>query len=205
MTFLHFNAKSPTAVPHGNLKSSNVLLDENDTPLVSDYGLSSIISSSAAIQRMVVYRSPEYQHHRKVSKKSDVWSYGALLLEFLTGKPSCLSYPGRDSGIDLCNWVHRAVREEWTAEIFDTEITEHGRACQEMLALLQVALNCCEKSAEKRPEMADVMRSVEAIADREKGEGDDESSEDDLSSSSRIFQFINLAHQSKRNQPIHLS
>ncbi|KAG9451588.1 hypothetical protein H6P81_011553 [Aristolochia fimbriata] len=185
MAYLHVNSNSPTAAPHGNLKSSNVLLDENDMPRVSDYGYSSIISTSAAVQRMAVYRSPEYQHRRRVSKKSDVWTYGSLLLELLSGKASCLSYPGGERGIDLCNWVHVAVREEWTAEIFDAEIAAQRNASQDMLKLLQIALRCCEKSPEQRPEMVDVMRSVEGIAARESGddESSDRSSVDDHSGS----------------------
>nr|XP_009621169.1 probable leucine-rich repeat receptor-like protein kinase At1g68400 isoform X2 [Nicotiana tomentosiformis] len=86
---LHLNCSSSQAaaaavVPHGNLKSSNVLLDENDDVRVADYGLTSLIALPIATQRMVSYRSPEYLGFKKVSKKSDIWSFGCLLLELLT-------------------------------------------------------------------------------------------------------------------------
>ncbi|XP_077224934.1 putative inactive receptor kinase At4g23740 [Tasmannia lanceolata] len=172
MAYLHVNAK--TSITHGNLKSSNVLLGDDDTALVSDYGFSSLISISA-IQRMVSYKTPECQNRRKVSRKSDVWSYGSLLLEIITGRIPIHSAPQGSDGVDLCNWVHRAVREEWTAEIFDLEIAVQKGASDGLLKLLQIALRCCEKSPEKRPEMIDVLREVEDIKIKEADDNSNDS------------------------------
>ncbi|KAE8721796.1 Cationic peroxidase 2 precursor [Hibiscus syriacus] len=164
MEYLHLNANFPKClVPHGNLKLSNVLLEEDDTVLVSDYGLSSLVAVPTAAQVLVAYKSPEYQNSKRVSMKSDVWSYGCLLLELLTGRLSNHSAPPGINGVDLCSWVHRAVREEWTAEIFDTEISVQRSATPGMLKLLQVAIRCCEKVPEKRPEMAEVVREIDSI------------------------------------------
>ena len=59
LEYLHLNTKSQSIVPHGNLKSSNVLFDENDKVLVSDYGLASLLVLPIAIQHiMVSYKSP---------------------------------------------------------------------------------------------------------------------------------------------------
>ncbi|WKA00023.1 hypothetical protein VitviT2T_018418 [Vitis vinifera] len=159
---LHLNTKTETMVPHGNLKSTNVLYTKNNTIVVSDYGLASIIAPPIAAQRMVSYKSPEYQNLRRVSKKSDVWSYGSLLLELLTGRiPSHTAPEG--NGVDICSWVHRAVREEWTAEIFDHEICTRRGSCEGMLSLLQIAIGCCDKSPEKRPDMTEVAKEVANI------------------------------------------
>ncbi|CAI9786197.1 unnamed protein product [Fraxinus pennsylvanica] len=163
LEYLHLAIRSQTIAPHGNLKSSNVLLDENDEVLVSDYGLISLIALPIATQRMVSYKSPEYQGYKRVSKKSDVWSYGCLLLELLTGRIPTQSAPQEANGADLCSWVNRAVREEWTAEIFDVEIAAQRSANHGMLRLMQIAMKCCEKSPEKRPDMAEVLREVEDI------------------------------------------
>ncbi|XP_034197012.1 probable inactive receptor kinase At2g26730 [Prunus dulcis] len=170
LEYLHLKAtssaqsSSSSTAPHGNLKSSNVLLDENDRVLVSDYGFTSLVALPIAAQRMVSYKSPEYQQTKKVSKESDVWSYGSLVLELLTGKISDCTAPPGVNGINLCSWVHRAVREEWTAEIFDMELTLVRRtASSGMLRLLKIAMRCCDPSPEKRPKMKEVVREVESI------------------------------------------
>ncbi|KAK4491219.1 hypothetical protein RD792_001952 [Penstemon davidsonii] len=160
---LHLNTRSQNTAPHGNLKSSNVLLDENEEILVTDFGLSSLIALPIAVQRMISYKTPEYQSHKQISKKSDIWSYGCLLLELLTAQVPAQSAPPGTDGVDLCRWVHRAVREEWTAEIFDPEIAVQKGANQGMLRLLQIGIKCCDKSPEKRPEIAEVVAEVEVI------------------------------------------
>lgn len=161
---LHRSSRTSHAVvPHGNLKSSNVLLDKNDAVLVTDYGLASLIAAPIASQSMTVYKSPEYQAGKKISHRSDVWSYGGLLMELLTGRICAVSAPPGTNGVDLCSWVHRAVREEWTAEIFDVEIAVQRSACPGMLRLLQLAIRCCEKAPETRPDMAEVVRELENV------------------------------------------
>lgn len=156
--------------PHGNLKSSNILLDENEMALVSDYGFSSLLALPIASQKMVSYRSPEYQSFKKISRKSDVWSYGCLLLELLTGRVSVYSAPPGINGVDLSSWVLRAVKEEWTAEIFDPEISVQRSGAHGMLKLLQIAIWCCNKSPDKRPEMSEIVREVESIKFAESSE-----------------------------------
>ncbi|KAI3704019.1 hypothetical protein L1987_74222 [Smallanthus sonchifolius] len=176
MEYLHMNPSS-TLVPHGNLRSSNVLIDENKCALVSDYGLTAIISNAVSVHRMVAFKSPEYLISKKVSKKSDVWSYGNLVMELLTGRVSILSVPQDNRAVDLCSWVHRAVREEWTAEIFDLELMVQRSAIHGMLKLLQLAVRCCDKAPENRPDMSEVVREVESI----KVPNVDSESEEDLS------------------------
>ncbi|KAF5951901.1 hypothetical protein HYC85_009845 [Camellia sinensis] len=177
--YLHLNPISSQphiTAPHGNLKSPNVLLDQNDAVLVSDYGLTSLIALPIASQRMVSYKSPEYQIHKRVSPKSDVWSFGCFVLELLTGRVSAHGAPVGVNCVDLGGWVHRAVREEWTAEIFDGEIAAERGANSGMVRLLDVAIKCCEKSPEKRPEMGEVVREIEDVIEmvEEDDDGDDE-------------------------------
>ncbi|KAL4197524.1 hypothetical protein AMTRI_Chr04g251580 [Amborella trichopoda] len=168
MAFLHSDSN---ALPHGNLKSTNVLLSANDRPLVADYSLSPFLALPSAVHRMVAYKSPEYLHRRKISPKSDVWSFGYLLLELLTGKISAHSALPGTTGVDLPVWVNRAVREEWTAEIFDQEILG---AAEGLVQMLRVAMSCCERSPEKRPEMEAVLAEVEEIVALEATDGAEE-------------------------------
>ncbi|KAG6600229.1 putative inactive receptor kinase, partial [Cucurbita argyrosperma subsp. argyrosperma] len=170
LEYLHLNTKPNSIIPHGNLKSVNVLLGENDEVLVSDYGFASLVALPIAAQRLASYTSPEYQQIKRVSRKSDVWSFGCLLIELLSGKISSHSAPEGSHGIDLCAWVNRAVREEWTAEIFDSEIASQRSAIPGMLNMLQIAIRCCNTSPDKRPEMTEVVREVESIRLTENGE-----------------------------------
>ncbi|KAI4318700.1 hypothetical protein MLD38_032375 [Melastoma candidum] len=165
LEYLHINTKqtNTNSPPHGNLKSTNILIDENDMVLVADYSLASLVSLPIAAQSMVSFRSPEYISTKRMSRKTDVWSFGCLLLELLTGRVSANSTPQGVNGVELCVWVHRAVREEWTAEIFDQEIVAQRNASLGMVRLLQVALKCCERSPEKRPEISEIVREVENI------------------------------------------
>ncbi|KAF4384900.1 hypothetical protein F8388_010498 [Cannabis sativa] len=174
--YLHLNTSSQVTVPHGNLKSTNILLETNDTVLVTDYSLAFlIIALPVVIQRTVSYRSPEYKSTRRVSKRTDVWSYGCLLLELLTGKVAAYTSPTGAKGVDLCSWVHKAVREEWTAEIFDVEIAVNRRsAIPGMLRMLEIALHCTEKSPEKRPDMSEVVRELEEIQFVDQSEDENE-------------------------------
>lgn len=141
-----------------------MLLDERDEALVCDYGLTSLAALPIAAQRMVCYKTPEYLSHKRVSKKSDVWSYGCLVLELLTGRMPAHSAPPGTNGVDLCGWVNRAVREEWTAEIFDPEIVLNRGANPLMLRLMQIAMRCCDKTPDKRPEIREVVAEVENVS-----------------------------------------
>ncbi|GJN19123.1 hypothetical protein PR202_gb06362 [Eleusine coracana subsp. coracana] len=134
-------------VPHGHLKSSNVLLDAAFDPVLSDYALVPVVTPSIAAQVMVAYKSPEcVAPHGKPSKKSDVWSLGVLILEVLTGKFPASYLAGGGGNIkqgrqqqnaDLAGWVHSVVSEERTDEVFDKDITGARGAEADMVKLLQ--------------------------------------------------------------------
>lgn len=91
--------------------------------------------------------------------------------------------------MDLCSWVHRAVREEWSAEIFDAEIAAQRGPNKGMLRLTQIAMKCCDKSPEKRPEISQVLAEVEEI----KGGGDSEDEEYPYSSFERSLSDDSLS------------
>ncbi|CAL9050049.1 unnamed protein product [Musa banksii] len=154
-------------VPHGHLKSSNVLLDLSFEPILTDYALAPVMNKAHASELMVAYKSPECAQHGKPSTKSDVWSLGILMLEILTGRfPANHLRPGR-AGTDLAKWVSSVIREEWTGEVFDGTMKGTRNSEGEMLKLLRIAMACCETDVRRRCEMAAALERIEELKERE--------------------------------------
>ncbi|XP_015966353.1 pollen receptor-like kinase 1 [Arachis duranensis] len=157
--------------PHGHLKSSNVLLNENYEPVLTDYGLVPVINQELASDIMVIYKSPEYLQQGRVTKKTDVWSLGILILEILTGKfPANFLQQGRGSELSLANWVDSVVPEEWSSEVFDKEMGASKENEVEMAKLLRIALACCEADVEKRLDVKEAVDRIQEV--KESGEID---------------------------------
>ncbi|XP_039071849.1 pollen receptor-like kinase 2 [Hibiscus syriacus] len=163
LAYLHKELPS-LIVPHGHLKSSNVLLNESFEPLLTDYGLIPIINKESAKKLMVAYKSPEYAQQGKISRKSDVWALGILILEILTGVfPANLKGKESDEQEDMANWVKTVVGDQQT-EVFDKEMgtikDSDGALMQE---LLKIGLSCCEEDEEKRLVFKDAVGRIEEL------------------------------------------
>ncbi|KAG2614852.1 leucine-rich repeat receptor-like protein kinase PXC1 [Panicum virgatum] len=162
-----------SGVPHGNIKSTNVLLDKDGAARVADFGLALLLSPAHAIARLGGYMAPEQADNKRLSQEADVYSFGVLVLEALTGKSPAAQHPhplpdGRDkkssamAAASLPDWVRSVVREEWTAEVFDVELLRYRDIEEEMVAMLHVALACVAPQPEQRPSMGDVVRMIES-------------------------------------------
>lgn len=151
---------------HGNLTSSNILLDENNNAKIADYGLSRLMTTAAnsnviATAGALGYRAPELSKLKKANTRTDVYSLGVIILELLTGKS-----PGESmNGMELPQWVASIVKEEWTNEVFDLELMRDatGMMGDELLNTLKLALHCVDPSPVARPEVQQVMQQLEEI------------------------------------------
>lgn len=178
-------------IPHGNVKSSNVLLDKNGVASISDFGLALLLNPVHATARLGGYRAPEQVELKRLSQKADVYSFGVLLLEVLTGRaPSQYPSPSRplaeeeEEAVDLPKWVRSVVRDEWTAEVFDQELLRYKNIEEELVAMLHVAMVCVVPHPEKRPSMSEVVKLIEEIRVEQSPLGEDyDESRDSLSPS----------------------
>lgn len=158
LTFLHQCLPIRDKVPHANLKSSNIIIPSHldHRPKLTDYGFYSILPRSL-INKLSIVKVPEYLHGRKLTLKADVYCFGLLVLEIVTGRvPS-------EGEEDLPKWVKLTVNNNWSSDLLDLEIVAETERHQEMLKLTQIALACTEAEPEQRPMMSDVVKRIEEI------------------------------------------
>ncbi|XP_008812474.3 probable inactive receptor kinase At1g48480 [Phoenix dactylifera] len=149
-------------VSHGNIKSSNILLDKSFEAHVSDHGLANLVSPSTTPCHAAGYCAPEVTDARRVSQKAEVYSFGVLLLELLTGRSPTQAFHDEE-GTNLPKWVRSVVREDWISEVFDLELLRYQNLKEEMVQLLQLAIDCAARYPDKRPSMSEVVIRIEEI------------------------------------------
>ncbi|XP_010930447.2 uncharacterized protein [Elaeis guineensis] len=185
LCYLHHNIEVPAI--HCDLKPSNVLLDHDMTAHVGDFGLASFLPTSGStisknstglmgIKGTIGYVAPEYAMGSQISTQGDVYGYGILLLEMLTGrKPTNNMFK---DGLNLHKFVDMAFPER-VMEILDPQIlpdeSEEAdgnirnddfsrmqlRRC--IISLIRIGLLCSKESPNERPRMQDVTTKVHAI------------------------------------------
>ncbi|KAK4493514.1 hypothetical protein RD792_005553 [Penstemon davidsonii] len=166
ISYLHAQGST---ISHGSIKSSNILLNNSYEARVSDFGLAQLAGPTSTPNRIAGYRAPEVTDPRKVSQKADVYSFGVFLLELLTGKAPTQSLVN-DEGVDLPRWVQSVVREEWTSEVFDLELLRYQNVEEDMVQLLQLAVDCTQQYPDKRPSMVDVVGRIEELCRNQRGD-----------------------------------
>ncbi|CAH8348240.1 unnamed protein product [Eruca vesicaria subsp. sativa] len=156
---------------HRDIKSSNILLEDNFDARVSDFGLARLaLDCNTHITTRVMgtfgYLAPEYASSGKLTEKSDVYSFGVVLLELITGrKPVDSSQPlGEES---LVEWARPLISHAIETEEFDSlEDPKLGGnyVASEMFRMIEAAGACVRHSAAKRPRMGQVVRALESLS-----------------------------------------
>lgn len=183
-----------TEIPHGNIKSSNILLDRRGAACVSDFGLALLLSPALATARLGGYRAPEQVEYGisssaggciNISQKCDVYAFGVLLLEVLTGREVLVSRSAGEEGdhqdMDVVRWVKGKLSGE-IMMLFDPELERYVKRPiegREMGAMLRVGLACVADDSDARPRMGEVLRMLQEIRVEEAPLGDHEDKDDD--------------------------
>ncbi|XP_062100824.1 nodulation receptor kinase-like [Humulus lupulus] len=162
LTYLHTYAG---CVIHRDVKSSNILLDQSMNAKVADFGFSKYAPQegdtvvSLEVRGTAGYLDPEYYTTHHLSDKSDVFSFGVVLLEIISGRePLNIRRPRSEWG--LVEWAKQHARESNVDEIVDPSI-KGGYHAEAMWRVVEVALLCTEPYSAYRPCMADIVRELE--------------------------------------------
>lgn len=160
LAFLHHSC-IPHII-HRDMKSSNVLLDENIEARVSDFGMARLVNaldthlSVSTLAGTPGYVPPEYYQSFRCTTKGDVYSYGVVLLELLSGKrPIDPSEFGDDN--NLVGWAKQLHRDKRSHEILDPELITNVSGDAELYHYLNIAFECLDDKPYRRPTMIQVM------------------------------------------------
>lgn len=154
-------------VIHYNLKSSNVLIDGSGEPKVADYGLARLLPMldryvlSSKIQSALGYMAPEFACGTvKITEKCDVYGFGVLVLEILTGRRP-VEYL-EDDVVVLCDVVRGLVEGGRAEDCVDTRLRGKFSA-EEVVPVVKLGLICTSHVPSNRPEMGEVVKILEMI------------------------------------------
>uniref|UniRef100_A0A6N2MHA2 non-specific serine/threonine protein kinase n=1 Tax=Salix viminalis TaxID=40686 RepID=A0A6N2MHA2_SALVM len=162
LEYLHHGCDRP--IIHRDVKSSNILLDEQFKPRIADFGLAKMVRANGGKDSTQViagthgYIAPEYGYTYKVNEKSDVYSFGVVLMELVSGKRAI--EPEFGDNKDIVDWISSKLKtKESVLSILDSGIPESFE--EEAVRVLRIAILCTARLPAMRPAMRSVVQMLE--------------------------------------------
>ncbi|KFK28934.1 hypothetical protein AALP_AA7G067700 [Arabis alpina] len=164
LAYLHSSASIP--IIHRDIKTANILLDENLTAKVADFGASKLIPMdkeqlTTMVQGTLGYLDPEYYNTGLLNEKSDVYSFGVVLMELLSGqKALCFERP--QTSKPLVSYFACAMKENRLHKIIDEQLMNEDNQ-KEIEEAARIAIECTRMTGGERPKMMEVLVKLEAL------------------------------------------
>ncbi|ONK73757.1 uncharacterized protein A4U43_C04F34960 [Asparagus officinalis] len=160
LAYLHHSLPSHR-VPHSNLKTSSILIHDRRHPKLTDFGLLPLFPSPHLAQDLAIRSSPEFSQGKKLNHKTDIYCFGLVLLEIITGQVP------EDHDGDLPSWVRSAISCDWSTDVLDLEIVAEKERHGDMLMLVDIALQCAAVEPGRRPSVSVLVERIEEISEGE--------------------------------------
>lgn len=166
LAYLHSAAYTP--IYHRDVKSTNILLDDKFNAKVADFGISRLASPglshvSTCAQGTMGYLDPEYYRNYQLTDKSDVYSYGVVLLELLTSQ-KVIDFSRDQDDVNLAMYVRQRVSSSSLMEVLDQCLLGEEPSDKKIASLKifsELALACLREKKEERPSMKDIVRELQ--------------------------------------------